>query len=180
MAQGTCGYPSAGITYPCSMSTFVNPYTGDFDKIIAQFNNDVQAYAAGTVDSNVPMTDINNFNNSLQLLNAFQSNIAINTPEYVGLDNSSNFLTNFAWKNLENVELQVRLEVLDANITNSLSKNPSNSFAFYAVTGATILLGIICIFLITYLVYIYINSSGSSTGVLRGGSRGSIGKEFHS
>jgi len=179
MAQGTCGYPDAGITYPCSMSTFVNPYTEAFHNIIAQFNDDLIAYENGTVDSNVPIADITNFSNSLQSLNAFQSNFATGTPEYIGLDYSSKFLSNFAMQNLENVKLQVRLEVLDTNITNSLSKNPSNSVAFYAVTGATILLGIICIFLITYLVYLYMNSSGSSTGVLRSGSRGFIGKEFH-
>jgi len=187
MAQGNafefCNQQAGISGYSCFLSNFPS----DLLPLETQFENDIAAYENGSVDSNVPIADIASLSNLIQSLAQYQYNLIQSIPEYGNqyqpdINNmSSDFISSFTSANAQTSSLQLKLEVLNTNFSNTLQKSEGNipAIVYYSITGATILLGIICIFLITYLVYVYMSSSGI-TGTLRGGSRGSLGKEFHS
>jgi hypothetical protein len=187
MAQGNayefCNQQYGIGVYYCFLSNF--PI--DITSLEMQFQQDLANYEFGSVDSNVPIADIANLNNTIQALAQYQYNLIQSVPEYGNqyqpyINNESySFTSNFNNANAQTSSLQLKLEVLNTNFSNALQKSEGNipTIVYYTITSATILLGIICIFLITYLVYVYMSSSGSN-GTLRGGSRGSLGKEFHS
>jgi hypothetical protein len=143
---------------------------------VAQFSIDSNKYINGSIDSNILIGDINSLTNMVNLLKTFQGNIIRNTPEYTNVSLTSNFLNQVSTVTATTSTLQLQLQVAEANVINSQLKAAGNlsSIVFYTYTTATIILGIICIALITYLVYTYVYASPVSYSSIKGGFRKSI------
>jgi hypothetical protein len=99
------------------------------------------------------------------------------TPEYQNKTASSDFLSNIQSVSTQTQTLQTQLEVVNANLQNTDTKLSGDitGILFYTYTSATIILGILSIGLITYSIYLIMNSEDTIDFVpfrlLRGGTR---------
>jgi len=138
---------------------------------VLQFETNYTKYIQGTTngDSNALLGNISGLTNIIQSLQSFQSNIITSTPEYADSNASSMFLSNISTASVQTSTLQTKLDIVHANLQN---KEPSGhtyhgitmpkgliDIIEYTFMGATILSGILCIFLITYLVFTYMGNS---------------------
>lgn len=110
----------------------------------------------------------------INALQTYQNNLIANTPEYTDQSASPIFLSSISTVTSQTSTLQNHLSIVNENVQNMQSKAGGNMSAitFYVYTTITIVIGILCILLITYLVYMYMDPSSSVyNSSMRGGKR---------
>jgi hypothetical protein len=118
-----------------------------------------------------------NLSNQIAELQSYQRNLIRSTPEYIDQTASPTFLSNINTVNIQASELQNKLSIVNANVQNLQSKAGGNMSAvtFYIYTTITVVIGILCILLIVYLVYMYMDlSSDVYSSSMRGGKRNPV------
>ena len=131
-------------------------------------------YVNGTGELSAVVAFKTNLSKQIVSLQSYQSNLIASTPEYINKSESLNFLSSIHTVNIEATDLQNKLGIIDANVQNLQSKATGNMSAitFYIYTTITVVMGILCILLIVYLVYMYLDpSSGVFSSPMRGGKR---------
>ena len=134
------------------------------------------------VNGNGPISAVTafqtNLNNQIKELQNYQSNLISSTPEYRDQTLTPKFLSSISTATIQASTLQKQIDIVNTNILNSEAKMGGNMSAviFYVYTTATIILGILCIVLIVYLSYIYMEpsstkSSNVSANSMKGGKR---------
>jgi len=115
-----------------------------------------------------------NLSTQIAALQTYQSNLISTTPEYTDQSASPIFLSNVSTVSAQTSTLQNKLSILNTNVQNMQLKAGGNisAITFYIYTTVTIVIGILCILLSVYLVYIYMDpSSDVYTSSMRGGKR---------
>jgi len=156
---------------------FPSPYTEEYQNIRWQFGSNYLNYIATNDQS--ALTAMQSTLSYFQTLNdsftAYQLNLSGNIPNLTKDPEIPGILEYLIETDLESATLQGKLDTIEANINHLESKTTADIpiVIFYAYTTLTLLLGIISICLITYLVYMYMNSSSDSVGrgILSGGRR---------
>jgi hypothetical protein len=128
------------------------------------YNNFIATNPSGT------SANLSNLNDTLltriQNLQKFQTSIISFVPEYVDLTTAPTLLSSFSTATTQNLNLTTQLELVNQNLVNAELSKSGNlqgiEFLFY--TSGSIVLGIISIFLIAYLVYVYVGSSATVGG----------------
>ena len=136
----------------------------------AQFTTAYQNYIA--TNPTGTSANLSNLNNTLltriQNLQKFQTSIISYVPEYVDPTSAPTLLSNVSTAIFKGTDLLKQLELSETNLVNSglnqLTGIPTINLVAYAL--GTIVLGIISIFLIAYLVYVYVGSSSTVGGTV--------------
>lgn len=116
-------------------------------------------------------------NEQIKALQIYQNNLIANTPEYTDQSASPIFLSSISTVASQSSTLQNQLSIVNENIQHMQLKAGGNMSAitFYVYTTITIVIGILCILLITYLVYMYMDPSSSMyNSSMRGGKRNPV------
>lgn len=124
----------------------------------SQFIANYINYSTGTIrDPSILQNNINSLNELIASLKNVQLTIIRSIPEYTNPTAAPKFLSNISTVHAEASTLQTQLDVTNANIQNQNFKLTGNisDLMFYTYSTATIILGIICISLITFLIYRY-------------------------
>ena len=121
------------------------------------------AYISGNGDISQVQGSINSLSNLIVSLKSYQSNLIAKTPEYTDQSAAPMFLSNISTVSVQASTLQNTFNIAQENIANSQNRYSGNISAiiFYTYSSATILLGILSIFLTTHLVFTYMGSSVS-------------------
>jgi len=127
------------------------------------FSQAVNNYVTANGNLSTVIVFQTNLRNQIEALKLYQSTLIASTPEYIDQSASPTFLSNVNTVNIQGAALQNQLSIIGKNLQNSQLKLNGNMSAvlFYIYTTATIILGILCIILIVYLVYMYVTPSGS-------------------
>jgi hypothetical protein len=132
-------------------------------------------YINGTVKLSAVIAFQQKLNQQINDLKTYQSNLISSTPEYIDQTSTPVFLSSISTATTQASTLQTQLDIVTTNLQNSEAKMNGNMTAviFYVYTTATIILGILCILLIAYLVYMYMDPSfeWASNSSMRGGKR---------
>jgi len=127
----------------------------------SQFLTDYINYSTGTIqDPSALQNNINSLNDLIASLKNVQSNVIRSIPEYTNPNAAPTFLSNISTIHVEASTLQTQLDITNANIQNQTLKltGDLSDLMFYTYSTATIILGIICISIITFLIYRYVNA----------------------
>jgi hypothetical protein len=125
----------------------------------SQFIRNYINYSTGTIrDPSVLQNDINSLNELIASLKNVQMNVIRSIPEYTNPNAAPKFLSNISTVHAEASTLQTQLDITNANIQNQTFKltGDISDLMFYTYSTATVILGIICISLITFLIYRYL------------------------
>jgi hypothetical protein len=127
----------------------------------SQFTTDYINYSTGTIqDPSILQNNINSLNDLIASLKNVQLTVIRSIPEYTNPTTAPKFLSNISTVHAQASTLQTQLDVTHANIENQTFKLTGNisDIMFYTYSTATIILGIICISLIVFLIYRYMNT----------------------
>jgi len=134
----------------------------------AQFKTAYDNYTAtNTTGTSANLSNLNdNLLTRIDKLKQFQTSILSFVPEYTNPSTAPTLLSSFSTVATQNSDLVTKLDLVNQNLVNAeLSKTGNlQGIEFLVYTSGTIILGIISIFLIAYLVYIYVGNSATVGG----------------
>jgi hypothetical protein len=142
----------------------------DTTQVERAFNN----FINGTGPISAVVAFHTNISTQIAALQNYQSNLIGSTPEYKDQSVSPLFLSTISTVTSQTSTLQTQLSIVNTNVQNMQLKAGGNmtAFTFYVYTTVTIVIGILCIVLITYLVYMYMEPSSTiQTSSMKGGKR---------